>query len=333
MGDAGESMDLREALKEIRRRGCKTVGLQYPDGMRLGALEIAEELERRAGVTVMVSAEPTFGACDVPRMPVDLIVQFGHAPMPYLNLKDIIFLEAPMSLPSMDFLEDALPHLGKRVGLLTTVQHIPWLQEVQAYLEDHEREVLVGEADGRIAYAGQLLGCDVHTARSVEDRVDTFLFVGTGGFHPLGVALTTEKRVVVADPFTGEVREMDTLREKVLRQRFAAITLAKEAKTFGIIVSKKLGQYRMALAMETKRLLESYGRKGCILLMDFVGPEFLKGFRVDAFLNTACPRIAIDDHLQYDKPILTFPELEVALGLREWDEYKLDEIEAHHSLG
>ncbi|MCJ2519563.1 MAG: diphthamide synthesis protein, partial [Candidatus Thermoplasmatota archaeon] len=96
--------------------------------------------------------------------------------------------------------------------------------------------------------------------------------------------------------------------------------------------SQKVGQYRMALALKTKRLIEAGGRKGYLLLMDFVGPELLKGYRVDAFVNTACPRIAIDDQLQYDKPMLTFPELEITLGLREWEGYELDEITAHGGL-
>ncbi len=325
-------MDFERALEEIRTRYVGTVGLQYPDGMRLQAIEIAEELERRGGVTAIVSAEPTFGACDVPRMPVDLVIQMGHAPMPYLNLKNVLFLDVPMPLRSLDFLEATLPHLGQRVGLLTTVQHIQWIEDVRTYLEEHGKEVLVGEPDGRIAYAGQLLGCDVHTARSVEDGVDTFLYVGTGDFHPLGVALATDKRVVVADPFTGDVRDLKELKEKVLRQRFAAIERAKEARTFGIIVSRKVGQYRMALALRIKELLVSAGKRGYLLLMDFVGPDFLKGYRVDAFVNTACPRIAIDDFLQYDRPILTYPELEVALELREWGDYKLDEITAEMAL-
>lgn len=326
-------MNLDEALEEIRRQGCKTVGLQYPDGMRLQAIEMAEAVERRGGVTAMVSAQPTFGACDVPRMPVDLILQVGHAPMPYLNLKNVLFLEAPMELPSLAFLDGALPMVGRRVGLLTTVQHLPWLAEVRRHLEDHGKEVAVGDPDGRIAHAGQLLGCDVHTARVLADEVDDFLYVGTGDFHPLGVALVTEKRVVVADPFTGEVRDMAKVKDRILRQRHAAIARAQEAETFGIVVSQKVGQYRMALAREVKELLASHGRRGYLLVMDFVGPDLLRGYRVDAFVNTACPRIAIDDAAQYDRPILTYPELQVALGLRAWEPYVLDEITAHTRVG
>jgi 2-(3-amino-3-carboxypropyl)histidine synthase len=329
----GTALELEPALEAIRDRGSKIVGIQYPDGLRLRALEVADRLEEEAKVTAMVSAQPTWGACDVPQMPVDLIVQIGHAPMPYLNLKKVVFVEAPMAFPSLDFLEGALPRLGRHVGLLSNVQHQPWLPDVAAYLSRRGKTVEIGGADGRTAYAGQLLGCDVHPARELEGQVDTFLYVGTGDFHPLGVALATETPVIVADPFTEDVRDLTELKEHVLRVRHAAIALAREGHTFGIIVSRKVGQYRMALARKTKELLASSGRKGYLLLMDTVSPELLQGYRVDAFVNTACPRIAIDDAARYEKPVLTFPELEVALDLRAWDPYPLDEITAHHTLG
>ncbi len=66
----------------VRGRNAKTVGLQFPVGLRTKAVELAQEIEAKAGVTCIVSADPSFGACDVPEMPVDLIVHLGHAPMP-----------------------------------------------------------------------------------------------------------------------------------------------------------------------------------------------------------------------------------------------------------
>jgi 2-(3-amino-3-carboxypropyl)histidine synthase len=49
-------------------------------------------------------------------------------------------------------------------------------------------------------------------------------------------------------------------------------------------------------------------------------------FKVDAFVSTACPRIAIDDALRYKRPMLTPIELEVALGVRAWEDYAFDSI-------
>ena len=60
--------------------------------------------------------------------------------------------------------------------------------------------------------------------------------------------------------------------------------------------------------------------------MNEISPQGLMAYRVDAFVSTACPRLAMDDYSRYDKPVLTPIEAEVALGIREWDDYVFDAI-------
>src|SRR5256886_9319614 len=111
MGETNRLLDV------IRGRNAKTVGLQFPVGLRTKAVELAEEIEARAGVTCLVSADPSFGACDVAEMPVDLIVHLGHAPMPHLRYDRVFFhdLGSP-PLRDMEFVDAALPLLPNRVG-------------------------------------------------------------------------------------------------------------------------------------------------------------------------------------------------------------------------
>lgn len=316
-------------LEVIRGRNAKTVGLQFPVGLRTKAVELAQEIESQAGVTCLVSADPSFGACDIAEMPVDLIVHLGHAPMPHLRYNRVFFYDLPgPSLASLAFVDAAEPMLPKRVGLLTTTQFRGWLPAIQEHLEKAGHEVHVGEPDKRVAYAGQLLGCDYHTAQVIEGNVDGYLYVGTGEFHPLGVAFLTDKPIVIADPERGSARNLADLKDRILRQRYAAIARAQDAKTFGIIVSKKIGQVRMEMARDLKALAEKHGRQASIFLMDLVSPDSLEGYRVDAWVNTACPRIAIEDVLQYKKPLLTPQEFETVLGERAWDDYAFDEIRA-----
>ena len=317
-------------LEVIRGRNAKTVGLQFPVGLRTRAVELAEEIESKAGVTCLVSADPSFGACDVSDMPVDLIVHLGHAPMPHLRYNRVFFYDLPSPpLKSLDFVDAALPLLPRRVGLLTTTQFRGWLPEIKEHLEKEGREVHIGEPDKRVAYAGQLLGCDYHAAEVVSKDVDGYLYVGTGEFHPLGVAFLTDKPIVIADPERGSARNLADLKDRILRQRFAAIARAQEATTFGILVSKKIGQDRMGLAKDLKALAEKHGRRASLFVMDLVSPDFLEGYRVDAWVNTACPRIAIEDLLQYKQPFLTPQEFEIVLGERRWEDYLFDEIRAH----
>lgn len=317
-------------LEVIRGRNAKTVGLQFPVGLRTKAVELAQEIEGKAGVTCLVSADPSFGACDVADMPVDLIVHLGHAPMPHLRYNRVFFYDLPSPpLDSLAFIEAAEPMLPKRIGLLTTTQFRHWLPAIQEHLENKGHVVRIGEPDRRVAYAGQLLGCDYHTATVVEKDVDGYLYIGTGDFHPLGVAILVDKPVVIADPERGTARDLADVKDRILRQRHAAIARAKDARTFGIIVSRKIGQERMGLAMDLKALAQKHDRMAQVFWMDLVSPEFLQGYRVDAWVNTACPRIAIEDVLQYKEPMLTPQEFEIVLGERAWDEYVFDEIRAY----
>ena len=324
MGDTDRLLDV------IRGRNAKTVGLQFPVGLRTKAVELAQELEAKAGAMCIVSADPSFGACDVPDMPVDLIIHLGHAPMPHLRYHRVFFYDLPSPPPtSLDFVDKAAALLPKRIGLLTTTQFRGWLPQIRAHLEGQGFEVHVGEPDRRVAYAGQLLGCDYHTATVIVDSVDGYMYIGTGDFHPLGVAMLVDKPVVIADPERNEARRLEEVKDRILRQRHGAIARARDAHTFGIIVSKKIGQDRMSLGRDLKAMAEKHGREAEIFLMDLVAPDLLEGYRVEAWVNTACPRIAIEDYLTYKKPILTPQEFEIVLGERPWGEYAFDEIRAY----
>src|SRR5213594_2054538 len=266
----GATMDeIGRLLDVIRGHNAKTVGLQFPVGLRTTAVDLAREIETKAGVTCLVSADPSFGACDVAEMPVDLTVHLGHAPMPHLRYDRVFFYDlGSPPLRDFTFLEAALPLLPKRIGLLTTYQFREWLPAVKEYLEKKGHEVHVGPPDRRVAYAGQLLGCDYHTATMIEKDVDGYLYIGTGDFHPLGVAiLVPDKPIIIADPERREARDLREVRDHILRQRHAAIARARDAQTFGIIVTRKIGQSRMEMAQALKGLAEKRDRHANIFLM------------------------------------------------------------------
>ena len=138
----------------------------------------------------------------------------------------------------------------------------------------------------------------------------------------------TGKPLALLDPYTGDASELSFERiESILRQRMGLIFSVDQAKSFGILIGEKPGQMRRNLAIRMKRLLEKHGRKGYLLALDHVGPDLIDFYPVDAFVNTACPRIAIDDAVKYAKPLITPFELEVALGEKQWENgYQFDEI-------
>ena len=115
-----------------------------------------------------------------------------------------------------------------------------------------------------------------------------------------------------------------------MRIRFSRIVKSQSVKRWGILVSSKEGQFRLALAKKIKKTLEKENMEAYIILVDLINPDILLAYNdLEGFIVTACPRIAIDDSQMYKKPLITPKELEIVLGKRQWENYELDEILFH----
>jgi 2-(3-amino-3-carboxypropyl)histidine synthase len=293
--------------------------LQLPEGLKDKAFKLAEKLERQ-GKEVVVSCSPCYGACDVAleearRCGADKIVQYGHSAFKLRSSIPVEFVEYRTPVKFKKLLSRALKELKdfKKVGLVTTVQHIGQLEEIRRFLESEGRRVFIGRHGGRARYNGQILGCDWGSIKSIDGKVDCFLYFGGGVFHPLGGALATEKPFLAADPFTGNVRWMEEERKKELRRRRGALLAAIGARRFGIICSTKPGQFNFKKAVVVKKMLEKKGRAAYVLVCNELNYDSLNNFlEVDCFVNTACPRI-IEDYDRLRKPIVDAEEIKKIL--------------------
>ncbi len=313
--------DLERVFKIIKDKNCEKVGLQFPEGLKRHAIDIAREIEGKTGARAIVSGNPSFGACDIDTVlasRVEMLFHFGHAGMNYGN---VVFIEVRSNVDVIPAVKAALPLLkAVRIGITTTVQHIHKLEEVSKFLKENGKEAVIGKGDSRLRYPGQVIGCNFTAARI---DCEEFLYIGSGFFHPLGVAIATGKRVIAADPYLNQAVEVSP--ERFLRKRSGYIASSMSAKVFGIIVSTKIGQNRMKLAQRLVESAKMHRREAFIIMMDLVTPEQLLAFKVDACVNTACPRITIDDAERFHVPLLTPQEFEIAMGERKWT-FEMDEI-------
>ncbi len=316
--------DLERVFKIINDKKCKTIGLQFPEGFKRQAIDIARNIEENTHASVIISGNPCFGACDIDTIlagRVDMLFHFGHASMG--NYYNVVFIETRSNVDVLPALKTALPMLKTRkTGIITTVQHIHKLEEISGFLKENGKDAIIGKGDLRVSYPGQVLGCNFSAARVDCEEI---LYVGSGFFHPLGVAIATGKRVIAADPYLNQAVEV--VPEKFLRKRSGYIARSMSAKVFGIIVSTKSGQDRIKLARKLAGIAKKHCIDAHIIMMDLVTPEQLLAFKVDAYVNTACPRITIDDAERFHVPVLTPQEFEVVLGERKWGDLKMDEIQ------
>jgi 2-(3-amino-3-carboxypropyl)histidine synthase len=226
----------------------------------------------------------------------------------------------------LEAVKQALPKLKfKRVGLLTTVQHIGYLKKVARLIHSHDIKPVIGNPSFRAKYPGQLLGCDLGCARSIAPRVDGYLYLGSGRFHPLGAALATGKKVLSLDFSTGRLADLTNVKDFLLARR-KMIFKAAGGEKFGVVSSTKLGQARLRLAADLLTELKRHGRKGELIIVDEFNPENIGDFDFDALICAACPRIPIDDAERFEQPLLTPFEMRVMLGMCPLEPYELDEV-------
>jgi len=191
----------------------------------------------------------------------------------------VVFLEAKSGLDVTQVLKKV--KVEGKAGLVTTVQHSNKLKDAQKIIPNS----VIG---------GTVLGCDVSAAEKIKDKIDFFIYIGTGEFHPLGVALKTGKEVIIANPLTNNVSKISKVDiedyKKKVKGKFLKFL---NAKKIGILVSTKPGQYNLekALALQIKLEKPSY-----ILLANNFKENELENYKdIDVFINTACPRINFDN--------------------------------------
>jgi 2-(3-amino-3-carboxypropyl)histidine synthase len=312
--------------QEIVKLGAKRVLIQLPEGLKIEGPRLAKIVEKACALPI-ISADPCYGACDLATaeaesLGVNLIIHYGHAKLLKYEQVPTIYVEARATINVEEAVEKALSMLEKwhKIGLATTVQHVQTLDDAREILLRSGKTVAVGDA-GRMNYPGQVIGCDYSNAQSIANDVEAFLFIGGGRFHALGIALSTSKPTIVADPFEKRAYSVDEEARKILKQRWANIEEAKKAKTFAVLVGLKPGQKRLEEALSIKEKLEKSGEAAFLFAAREITPEVLMEFpTVDAYVNTACPRISLEAASKFKKPVLTMAEARVVVGECSWEE-------------
>ncbi len=207
-----------------------------------------------------------------------------------------LFIEAHSNQSILPALKANLKNLtGKTIGLATTVQHIHEISEAKNILEKEGFKVILAKSQKNVAnqgikanHLGQVLGCD---ASNSSQKVDSWLYIGTGQFHPIAIALETNVPVYALDPFSKKIEQISA--KTWLARKAAKLSKLKDAKKVGIILSTKPGQYKPKLVDKLRKKLE--GKETFTFIADLIQSNELLNFPdIDIWINTACPRL-VDD--------------------------------------
>ena len=309
----------------LKEHNYSKIMLQFPDGLLDTFLdEIFSFLTEEKNLDVIIAGDPSYGACDLPTvqaeiLQVEAIFHFGHStfafPPPKIGVSIHYFtVEAQLTINWIKILDELHKYNWKKIGLLTTIQHTSIMSDIKKFTTPDSPKFFIHKE-------GQILGCNQNRASAIAKEVDAFLVLAGGNFHASPVVVATGKPTLRFDPFNEQFQLFDnSYRETYLKKRYAQIIKAKEAKTWGVLISLKSGQKPVDNGKRLVNMLNKAGKRAVLIPMFRIDPNHLMNFnKIDAWVINLCPRIATDDFVSFTKPILTARELLVTLGLLDWN--------------
>lgn len=297
-------LDIDKVKKEIKKKNPEKILIQLPEGLKPISKEIIDKLKENKNLEITLDGETVYGACCIPnekeRNQYDLIIHFGHTK--FTPTKNVVYIPAKSTKEVHEVTKKAAEKAkGNKIGITTTTQHLHKLNEMKKAIKKTGKKPITSK-EKKLVKEAQVLGCCFKAATDIQKDVDSFLFIGSGKFHPQGIANTTEKPVIQGNPYTKqitEIKENKWMKNKELRK-----DKARNAETFAIIETPHPGQTNPNKTKEIKKKLEKNNKKTYTIKSRNITPNKLDYLPFDAFIINACPRIVLDDWNNYKKPIL-----------------------------
>lgn len=308
-----------EDVLELMRKGARVL-VEVPLGMRELGFELVKYLLNN-GLNAILSARSIWGACDfLVTKDYDVVLHVGHALPP--NIKRIIdqnygireFSEhGEVSMVRLGGGETVIfspayykPHEELIKPLIGKFKDLPKKDFIIAYSLPYKlyAEKLSHALNAKLAPSA-ITGCFIG-----YPIPGTVFFVGGGYFYPLTFKLLKPStKVYLVDVFRQVIEDIEPIYRKTLLLKVSNTQRVLESKRVAIVVTRKPGQRRMDLAMEAQSVLKELNKDFVIVDGDELSPDAIDNLPVDGVINTACPRIGIDDLDRFMKPVINARDL------------------------
>lgn len=202
----------------------------------------------------------------------------------------------------------------KKIGLYTITQFNHKLPFVIKQLKEIGIEVISSKPE-RTNAKFQILGCDVYNGNmKLEKNVDAFLYIGDGKFHPLALIYSmvdsgNDKEVIVFNPIDNSMKIFDKKNvEKVLMKKKANIKKFLMSKKIGVLITSKIGQEHFHYIEKLEKKFKD--KEFYAFISDNVDFGEMENFPfVQVWVNTACPRLALEDALNTEKSLVNVEDV------------------------
>ncbi|KAF7986877.1 hypothetical protein HWV62_12622 [Athelia sp. TMB] len=284
--------EIRRTVREIVDNDYHRTALQFPDELLHDSVPIYHALKAEIGNRELyVLADTTYGSCcvdEVAAQHVDAnaIVHYGHAFTKMLTALDELVAGLQTALEPLGIAIHHTPVPLKTVP----VPQLPVKSGPQTDNANPE-EKSQGHLDG---------------------PAEPILWIG-----PDSLALTNLLLTSFTSPFparTAQAASPRTPTSRLLKKRYAALSRARSADVFGILVSSP-SPTQLPLLRHIRARIRERRKKSYTVSVGKVNPQKLGNFaEVECWVLVACGENSLVDGKEFMRPVITPFELELALA-------------------
>lgn len=316
--------ELVKTVARIKEKKAQVVALQFPEGLLMFSVPIADILEAHTGARMIILGDVTYGACCVDDLTAqalgaDFLVHYGHSCLVSIKdccLKNMMYVFVEIDIDVQHLVDTMVKLIPNDAKLLccSTIQFVSSMRAAVSLAQKHFSHT-IAVPQQRPLSGGELLGCTSPLVSATD--FDYVLYVGDGRFHlesfmiqnPAGPALQYDpyKKVMTREQY--DIDEM-------LRVRGRAMEQARDARSVGLIMGTLGRQGNRHLVQHLREMIEDGGkRRVTLFLMSEIFPQKLTQINeIDCFVQVACPRLSIDWGYAFHVPLLSPFECAMVFG-------------------
>ncbi|CAL1301444.1 unnamed protein product [Larinioides sclopetarius] len=332
------NFEIPKTIWRIKKCGSKCVALQFPEGLLIFALSIADILQTFTGVDTIILGDVTYGACCIDdytarALGADLMVHYGHSCLIPINRTEninMLYIFVDIKIDSLHLVNTIEKNFEKGpLALLSTIQFVSTIQQIALDLQNLGYNIEIPQA--KPLSPGETLGC---TSPKIQNS-QKVVFIGDGRFHLESAMIANPTLEFFRyNPYDKKITREYYDYDKMTQIRLKEVQLAASCQKFGVILGT-LGRQGSPKVLDYIQSVLKQGNKcHVIVLLSEIFPDKLKLFdNIEAWVQIACPRLSIDWGYSFGKPLLSPYELAAAMKEVKWqDKYPMD-FYATSSLG
>lgn len=330
------NFEVGKTVRQIKRRGSRSVALQFPEGLLRYSTVISDIIRSSTDASVVILSDVVYGACcvdDISGLLVecDLLIHYGHSclieigrcviPVLYIFVDIKISVDHCVSLIGRHFMG-----LDEEIGLMGTIQYNGAIHKIKEGVE--RMKLACGEGSAikipKVAplSRGEVLGC---TSPVIPYK--TVVFVAEGRFHLESLMIRNpESRFFRYCPSSRVMVEEKHDYRKFLAIRNEKKELAAKAKTFSIIFGTLGRQGSLKILENVRRSLRERRKKFIVVFVSEIDEQLVGrlGTVSDCIVEIACPRLCTDWGQAFEVPMITPFEYFASVRNMEIRKYPMD---------